>query len=52
MILTTVNLLFNRDFQDPKNNYHNKIYQVIMQLSTINRTIKILYHLIGTDTVP
>ena len=34
--------------------FHNKIFKVIMQQSTINSTIKILYGFIGinTGTVP
>ena len=29
---------------------HNKIYKVIMQLNTVNSTIEMMYHFIGTDT--
>ena len=31
---------------------HNRIYKVMMQSSTVNGTVKILYGFIGTDIVP
>ena len=30
--------------------HYNKTYKLIMQLSTVNSTIKILYRFVGTDT--
>ena len=32
--------------------FHNKIYKVILHLSTVNSTVKIFHRFIGTDIVP
>ena len=46
-ILTTVKLSFIRDCPGSIT-IHNKIHRAEMQLSTINRVVKILYHFIST----